>query len=153
MNLSSTVQIYELSYIDFHKISSCNINAYSAPEVIRIKDVITLRNFSRYFLTYPHCSYKKMMEKIFEGKVGGGGGGLGYRRYHGSLLGSSGAIEDIMGLFFSFRGWWGYRRYHWSFSGGEEIPLVFFRGWWGYRRYHWSFSVGGGAIGDTMGLF
>ena len=28
-------------YSDQHQISSCNINAYSTPEVMRIKDMIT----------------------------------------------------------------------------------------------------------------
>ena len=31
---------------DRHQISPCNINAYSTPEVIRIKDMITQGGFS-----------------------------------------------------------------------------------------------------------
>ena len=31
---------------DQHQISSCNINAYSTPEVMRIKDMITQGEFS-----------------------------------------------------------------------------------------------------------
>ena len=32
-----------------HQISPCNINAYSTPEVMRIKDMITQGEFSWYF--------------------------------------------------------------------------------------------------------
>ena len=34
---------------DQHQISPCNMNAYSTPEVTRIKDMITQGEFSRYF--------------------------------------------------------------------------------------------------------
>ena len=34
---------------DQHQISSCNINAYSAPGVMRIKDMITEGELSRHF--------------------------------------------------------------------------------------------------------
>ena len=39
-------------YSDQHQISPCNINAYSIPEVMRIKDVITQGIFSWYFNTF-----------------------------------------------------------------------------------------------------
>ena len=34
---------------DQHQISPCNINAYSTPEVMRIKDMINQGEFSWYF--------------------------------------------------------------------------------------------------------
>ena len=34
---------------DQHQISPCNINVYSTPEVMRIKDMITQGEFSGYF--------------------------------------------------------------------------------------------------------
>ena len=34
---------------DQHQISPCNINAYSTPEALRIKDMITQGEFSWYF--------------------------------------------------------------------------------------------------------
>ena len=34
---------------DEHQISPCNINAYSTPEVMRIKDMVTQGEFSWYF--------------------------------------------------------------------------------------------------------
>ena len=46
---------------DQHQISPCNINAYSIPEVMRIKDMITQGYFSWYFLTSPQYVYKKSM--------------------------------------------------------------------------------------------
>ena len=52
-------------------------------------------------------------------------GGGGYRRYHGSLSGAGGAIEDTIGLFQGVVG----------------------------LRYHGSLSGGGGAIEDIIGLF
>ena len=37
---------------DQHQISPCNVNAYSAPEVMRIKDMITEGEFSGYFSNF-----------------------------------------------------------------------------------------------------
>ena len=46
---------------DQHQISPCNINAYSTPEVMRIKDMITQGEFSWYFITSPQYFCKKSM--------------------------------------------------------------------------------------------
>ena len=47
---------------DQYQISPCNINAYSIPEVMRIKDMITLGEFALYFLiTSPQYFFKKSM--------------------------------------------------------------------------------------------
>ena len=37
---------------DRHQISPCNINAYSTPEVMRIKNVITQGECSEYFINF-----------------------------------------------------------------------------------------------------
>ena len=42
---------------DQHQISPCNINAYSTPEVMRIKNMITQGEFSWYFNNF----YKKRL--------------------------------------------------------------------------------------------
>ena len=47
-----------------------------------------------------------------------GGGWLGYRRYHGSLSGGVGTIEDTTGLF------------QWA-VGLKKTPWISFRGWGG----------------------
>ena len=48
---------------DQHQISPCNINAYSIPEVMRIKDMITQGGFSTVdiLITSPQYFYKKSM--------------------------------------------------------------------------------------------
>ena len=46
-------------YSDQHQISPCNINAYSTPEVMRIKDMIIQGKFS--LITSPQYFYKKSM--------------------------------------------------------------------------------------------
>ena len=52
---------------DQHQISSCNTNAYSTPEVMRIKDMITQGEFSWYFNTFsPVLLYEKYGDKIGE---------------------------------------------------------------------------------------
>ena len=50
-------------YSDQHQISPCNINAYSTPEVMRIKDLITQCkvNFLDFLITSPQYFYKKSM--------------------------------------------------------------------------------------------
>ena len=50
---------------DQHQISPCNINAYSTPEVIRIKDKV---NFLIFLITSPQYIYNKVWgqdRKIF----------------------------------------------------------------------------------------
>ena len=66
-------------------------------------------------------------------------GWWGNRRYHGSLAGGGGAIEDTMALLQGVVELW-------------KIPLVSFRGWCGYTGCHGSLTGVGGAIEDTMGL-
>ena len=48
---------------DQHQISPCNVNAYSTPEVMRIKDMITQMQgeFLGIFITSPQYFYKKSM--------------------------------------------------------------------------------------------
>ena len=48
---------------DQHIISPCNINAYSTPEVMRIKDMITQVDFLGVLLTSPQYFYRKSMGK------------------------------------------------------------------------------------------
>ena len=48
--------------IQTHELSPCNINAYSTPEVMRIKDMITQGEFFLDILiTSPQYFYKKNM--------------------------------------------------------------------------------------------
>ena len=42
-------------------ISPRNINAYSTPEIMRIKDMVTPGKFSDIFITSPQYFYKKSM--------------------------------------------------------------------------------------------
>ena len=52
---------------DQHQISPYNINAYSIPEVMRIKDMITQGKFSRYFNNFSTILLKeKYGDKIGE---------------------------------------------------------------------------------------
>ena len=46
---------------DQHKISPCNINAYSTPEVMRIKDIINQGEFLDILITSPQYFYMKSM--------------------------------------------------------------------------------------------
>ena len=48
-------------YSDQHQISPCNIDAYSTPEVMGIKDMITQGEFSMILITSPRHFYKKSM--------------------------------------------------------------------------------------------
>ena len=45
---------------DEHKISPCNINAYSTPEVMRIKDMITQGEFHDILTTSPSTFIRKV---------------------------------------------------------------------------------------------
>ena len=42
---------------DQHQISPCNINAYSTPEVMRIKDMITQGEFLDILITSPQLTF------------------------------------------------------------------------------------------------
>ena len=51
----------ELNRSDQHQISPCNINAYSTPEVMRVKDMITQVNFLDILILSPQQFYKESM--------------------------------------------------------------------------------------------
>ena len=51
---------------DQHQISSCNINVYSAREVMRIKNMITQGKFAWYFNNFSPV----LLKEKYGGKIG-----------------------------------------------------------------------------------
>ena len=47
---------------DQQQLLPCNINAYSTPDVMRIKDMITQYEYSGHFNYFSQFFYKKSME-------------------------------------------------------------------------------------------